>query len=62
MSEKPGGKDSARRELDPRVSELRRLIQLLEDEGVFDAEARKAAAQFLGRLGGLKGGPHGRRN
>ena len=42
---------------DPRILELRRLIALLEDEGVFDAEARKAAAQFLGRLGGLKGGP-----
>ena len=42
---------------DPRILEVRRRIALLEDEGVLDAEARKAAAQFLGRLGGLKGGP-----
>ena len=42
---------------DPRIRELRRLIELLEDEGVLDAEAKRAAAAFLGRLGGLKGGP-----
>ena len=41
---------------DPRISELRRLIALLEDEGVFDAEAKSAAAALLGRLGGRKGG------
>ena len=57
MGEKPKGEKDPQKEPDPRIKELRRLIQLLEDEGVFDAEARRAAAQFLGRLGGLKGGP-----
>jgi len=46
MSEKP----------DPRIKELQRLIELLEDEGVLDEEARSAAAALLGRLGGRKGG------
>ena len=41
---------------DPKIRELQRLIELLEDEGVLDAEAKSAAAALLGRLGGRKGG------
>lgn len=41
---------------DPRIRELRRLIELLEDEGILDEEARSAAAALLGRVGGRKGG------
>ena len=41
---------------DPRIRELLRLIEVLEDEGVLDEEARSAAAALLGRLGGRKGG------
>ena len=43
-------------------SAMRRLIELLKEEGVFDAEARRAAAQFPGRLGGLKVGQPERRS
>lgn len=41
---------------DPRIKELRRLIELLEDEGLLDDEARSAAAALLGRVGGRRGG------
>lgn len=57
MGKKGNGEKGSPDERERRLRELRELIQLLEDEGVFDAEARSAAAAFLGRLGGLKGGP-----
>lgn len=42
---------------DPRIRELLELMEALEADGVFDEEAKSAVAAFLGRLGGLKGGP-----
>ena len=42
---------------DPRIRELLKLIEALEADGSFDEEAKSAVAAFLGRLGGLKGGP-----
>lgn len=42
---------------DPRIRELLKLMEALEADGVFDEEAKSAVAAFLGRLGGLKGGP-----
>ncbi|MDE2881748.1 MAG: hypothetical protein OXU35_10080 [Acidobacteriota bacterium] len=57
MGKKREGKEAPQREPDPRIRELLKLMEALEADGVFDEEAKSAVAAFLGRLGGLKGGP-----
>ena len=42
---------------DPRIRELLELMEALEADGLFGEEVKSAVASFLGRLGGLKGGP-----